>query len=215
MVLTSYYTVKKQGMNEIEIRHSRFIAQVCRTEKEDEAKRFIEEIKKKNWKATHNCYAYMIGENQEIQKTSDDDGEPSGTAGVPILDVLKKRRLRDVTVVVTRYFGGIKLGAGGLIRAYSHAASAGLTAAEVVERIPYDLWRATIDYHQFGYLENRLRESPYIIKDVHYGEKVAIDVYARQESGSSYADWVTNLTNAQARIEKLCSTYLEKKVIET
>lgn len=214
MDLTPYYTVKQQGAHETEIRRSRFIAQVRRTESEDEAKRFIEEIKKENWKATHNCYAYMIGENQEIQKTSD-DGEPSGTAGVPILDVLKKRQLRDVTVVVTRYFGGIKLGAGGLIRAYSHAASAGLAAAEIIERVPYDVWRATVDYHLFGTLENRLRESPYIVKDVHYAEKVAIDVYARAQSGGGFRDWITNLTSAQARVEKLGSTYLEKKVIET
>lgn len=214
MDLTPYYTVKQQGAHETEIRRSRFIAQVRRTESEDEAKRFIEEIKKENWKATHNCYAYMIGENQQIQKTSD-DGEPSGTAGVPILDVLKKRQLRDVTVVVTRYFGGIKLGAGGLIRAYSHAASAGLAAAEIIERVPYDVWRAIVDYHLFGTLENRLRESPYIVKDVHYAEKVAIDVYARAQSGGGFRDWITNLTSAQARVEKLGSTYLEKKVIET
>ncbi|MEB1806681.1 MAG: YigZ family protein, partial [Bacillaceae bacterium] len=108
-MLLSYLTVKGYGEHEINIQRSRFITYIDRATTEEEAQQFIEKIKKKHWDATHNCSAYLIGENDEIQKAND-DGEPSGTAGVPILEVLKKRRLKDTVVVVTRYFGGIKLG---------------------------------------------------------------------------------------------------------
>ncbi len=115
--IPSYFTVKQRGEHEIVIQKSRFIAHFARVETEEEAQDFIQEIKKQHWSATHNCSAYLIGEQDQIQKAND-DGEPSGTAGVPMLEVLKKRELKDTVVVVTRYFGGIKLGAGGLIRAY-------------------------------------------------------------------------------------------------
>ncbi len=104
------------------IQKSRFIGYVKRVETEEDAQAFVQEIKKKHHDATHNCSAYMVGEHNQVQKAND-DGEPSGTAGVPILEVLKKKDLKDTAVVVTRYFGGIKLGAGGLIRAYSSTTS--------------------------------------------------------------------------------------------
>ncbi|MED4161661.1 YigZ family protein, partial [Halalkalibacterium halodurans] len=130
-MLTSYYTVKESGIHEISIQKSRFIAHLSRATSEEEAIEFIEQIKKEHWNATHNCSAYLIGENDQVQKAND-DGEPSGTAGVPMLEVLKKRRLKDTVAVVTRYFGGVKLGAGGLIRAYGSAVSEGLNAIGVV-----------------------------------------------------------------------------------
>ena len=107
LLRTEYYTVKGYGEHEIVIQKSRFIAHVNRAETEEEAQQFIQEIKKKHWNATHNCSAYLIGENDQIQKAND-DGEPSGTAGVPMLEVLKKRNIKDTVVVVTRYFGGRK-----------------------------------------------------------------------------------------------------------
>src|SRR5699024_9992781 len=119
MALTSYLTVKREGSDEVIIQISRFIGYVSRVETEKEAIDFIQEIKKKQHDATYNCSAYIIGEQDEIQKAND-DGEPSGTAGIPMLEVLKQKKLKDTAVVVTRYFGGIKLGAGGLIRAYSN-----------------------------------------------------------------------------------------------
>ena len=109
-MLAVYHTVKQTGSHEINIERSRFIAHVARAETEEEAQAFIADIKKQHWNATHNCSAYLIGENDHIQKAND-DGEPSGTAGVPMLEVLKKKKLKDTVVVVTRYFGGIKLGA--------------------------------------------------------------------------------------------------------
>ncbi len=137
-MLSHYYTVKESGTHEITIQRSRFIAHISRAETESEAQEFIQAIKKKYWDATHNCSAYLIGENDQIQKAND-DGEPSGTAGVPILEVLKKRKLKDTVVVVTRYFGGIKLGAGGLIRAYGKSTSEGLNNVELSKEGLYKL----------------------------------------------------------------------------
>src|SRR5690606_30111907 len=144
-MLHSYYTVKGYGEHEINIQKSRFIAYINRATTEEEAQEFIQKIKKQNSDATHNCSAYLIGENDRIQKAND-DGEPSGTAGVPILEVLKKKKLKDTVVVVTRYFGGIKLGAGGLIRAYGKSTSEGLDATGIVERRLMRVMHTKIDY---------------------------------------------------------------------
>ncbi len=141
---TNYLTVKGYGENEIVIQKSRFIAYVDRAETEEEAQEFIQKIKKMHWNATHNCSAYVVGENNQFQKAND-DGEPSGTAGVPMLEVLRKRNVQDTVVVVTRYFGGIKLGAGGLIRAYSKATSEGLNATGIVHRKLVRKMNTTID----------------------------------------------------------------------
>ncbi|MFL6561292.1 MAG: YigZ family protein, partial [Bacillus sp. (in: firmicutes)] len=157
-MLPRYHTVKQTGEHEIIIQKSRFIAHIKRTESEAEAQEFIQTLKKKYWDATHNCSAYLIGEHDQIQKAND-DGEPSGTAGVPILEVLKKRKLKDTVVVVTRYFGGIKLGAGGLIRAYGKATSEGLDAVGIVERRLMRGCHVKIDYSWLGKIENELRSS--------------------------------------------------------
>ena len=184
-MLPKYYTVKGHGENEIVIEKSRFIAHVARTETEEEAQEFIQNIKKAHWNATHNCSAYMIGEHDQIQKAND-DGEPSGTAGVPILEVLKKKHLKDTVVVVTRYFGGIKLGAGGLIRAYSKATSEGINATGVVQRKLMRIISTKIDYTWLGKLENELRSSVYPIKEIHYLDNVVIDTYVEEEQTESF-----------------------------
>ena len=137
-------TVKAVGTSEIVISKSRFIATCKRVETEQEAMEFILSIKKEHHSATHNCSAYIISEHDQIQKAND-DGEPSGTAGVPILEVLKKQHLQDTVVVITRYFGGIKLGAGGLVRAYGKATTAGIDASGVVERRLHHLMKVVID----------------------------------------------------------------------
>ena len=129
--------------------------------------------------ATHNCSAYMIGEHDNIQKAND-DGEPSGTAGVPMLEVLKKQGLKDTVVVVTRYFGGIKLGGGGLIRAYGRATTEGITATGTVERKLHHLMKVTIDYTWLGKVENEVRQSPYPLKEITYAEDVD-SIYIRSE----------------------------------
>ena len=210
-MLPKYYTVKGDGENEIVIERSKFIAHVARTETEEEAQVFIQTIKKAHWNATHNCSAYLIGEHDQIQKAND-DGEPSGTAGVPILEVLKKKHLKDTVVVVTRYFGGIKLGAGGLIRAYSKATSEGINATGVVERKLMRVISTKVEYTWLGKLENELRSSVYSIKEIHYLDNVVIDTYVEEEQTESFTEWMTELTNGQGEISNGELVYLEEEI---
>ncbi|MBE3568779.1 MAG: YigZ family protein [Bacillales bacterium] len=210
-MLSNYYTVKGYGEHEIVIQKSRFIAHVNRAETEEEAMDFIAEIKKKHWNATHNCSCYLIGEHDQIQKAND-DGEPTGTAGFPMLEVLKKRNLKDTVVVVTRYFGGIKLGAGGLIRAYSKSVSEGLTHTGIVERILTRVMLTTLDYHFLGKVENELRTSDYDIKDIHYLDRVTFETFVEEGNKETFKKWMTELTNGQAAITEGDVLYLEKDI---
>ena len=198
-MLTSYYTVKNEGENEIVIQKSRFIAHVKRTPTEEEAQEFIQSIKKRHASATHNCSAYLIGEQDLIQKAND-DGEPSGTAGVPMLEVLKKRKLKDTTVVVTRYFGGIKLGAGGLIRAYGQSVSEGLNATGIVERKLMTKTTTQIDYTLLGKVENEIRSSNYLLDEIEYLENVQVRTLVESGTEESFIEWMTNIANGQATI---------------
>jgi len=208
-LLPNYYTVKGYGEQEIEIQRSRFIAYIQRAETEEAAQAFIQKIKKQNWNATHNCSAYLIGQNDQIQKAND-DGEPSGTAGVPILEVLKKKQLKDTVVVITRYFGGIKLGAGGLIRAYGKATSEGLKATGVVERKLMRVMHTIIDYTLLGKVENELRSSVYQIKEIHYLDKVEIETYVAESQTEAFNEWIVEMTNGQCEIHEGMIHYLEE-----
>ena len=210
-MLPHYFTVKKQGEHEIIIQKSRFIAHIKRVETEEEAQQFIQEIKKKHWNANHNCSAYLIGEHNQIQKAND-DGEPSGTAGVPMLEVLKKRDLKDTIVVVTRYFGGIKLGAGGLIRAYGKSTSEGLNAVGVVERKLMTVMHVEADYSWLGKLENELRASRYQLKEIHYSDQVELEVYVEDAEVEKFNEWIIDMTNGQATILEGEKLYLEVNV---
>ncbi len=211
-MLSHYYTVKGQGEHEIIIQKSRFIAHIARATTEEDAQSFIQEIKKKHWDATHNCSAYMIGENNQIQKAND-DGEPSGTAGVPILEVLKKKDLKDTVVVITRYFGGIKLGAGGLIRAYGKATSEGIAATGMVERKLVQIMHTNVEYTLLGKIENELRSSAiHLLKDIHYLENVTFDVYVEEDKRQAYLDWMIDLTNGKAETTPGERLYLEQDV---
>lgn len=207
-MLLHYYTVKGYGEHEINIQKSRFIASIERATSEEEAQEFINKIKKKYWDATHNCSAYLIGEHDQIQKAND-DGEPSGTAGVPILEVLKKKQLKDTVVVITRYFGGIKLGAGGLIRAYGKATSEGLNHIGMVERRLMRVMHTKFEYPLLGKVENEVRTSNYQLKDIHYLEDVEIETFVEEDQKEKFTEWMTELTNAKANIFEGIVTYLE------
>lgn len=206
-----YITVKGYGEKEIVISKSRFIAYVNRAETEEEALDFIQSIKKKHPNATHNCSCYMIGEHDQIQKAND-DGEPSGTAGVPMLEVLKKKGLKDTVVVVTRYFGGIKLGGGGLIRAYGKATTEGIEAAQVVERKCHHLVKIAIDYVWLGKLENELRNSSYLLKEIQYTDNVQIFVFVPKKDVDTFIEWVIELTNGQGTVETVDKQFVEFSV---
>lgn len=212
-MLLQYFTVKEYGEHEIVIQKSRFICYVNRATTEEEAQEFIQKIKKQHWNATHNCSAYLIGEHDQIQKAND-DGEPSGTAGVPILEVLKKRHLKDTVVVVTRYFGGIKLGAGGLIRAYGKCTSEGLNHIGIVERKLMRVMKTEIDYTLLGKVEHELRNSIYAIKDIHYLDHVTFDTYVQEDKKQSFIEWMIEITNGKCTINEDEMLYLEQDIAQ-
>ncbi|MFD1849032.1 YigZ family protein [Oceanobacillus bengalensis] len=213
-MLSNYYTVKLEGNDELTIQKSRFIGYVRRVETEEEAQTFIQEIKKKHHDATHNCSAYIIGEHDEIQKAND-DGEPSGTAGVPMLEVLKKKHLKDTAVVVTRYFGGIKLGAGGLIRAYGSTTSQSIATTGIVKRQLMQGVQVTVEYGLLGKLENMLRNSEHILDKINYVENVEFLVYVKDGEEESFKEWIIDLTSDQATISSLEAKYVELEVTST
>ncbi|MGM8364576.1 YigZ family protein [Virgibacillus sp. W0181] len=210
-MLHHYYTVKNSGVDEQIIQKSRFIGYVRRVETEAEAQAFIREIKKKHHDATHNCSAYMIGENDEIQKAND-DGEPSGTAGIPILEVIKKQKLKDTAIVVTRYFGGIKLGAGGLIRAYGSTASQAIKTTGIVHRELMQGISIIVEYSLLGKLENELRNSNHILDSIKYLEQVEFLVFVQMDQVANFNKWIIDLTSAQAKVNNTTVKYAELDV---
>lgn len=204
----SYKTISGYATAEYEISKSRFIAFANRVNNEAEAIAFIQKIKKQHWEARHNCSAYLIGENTAWQK-ADDDGEPSGTAGKPILEVLKKQNLKDTVIVVTRYFGGIKLGAGGLIRAYGKATSLVLDAAMIVEKILYRRFAVEIDYSFLGTLENNLHINEYTIEYKTFSDKVTLIILSKVGEEEIVKTNIINWTASQCVIEEKETVYLE------
>ncbi|KEP27699.1 YigZ family protein [Bacillus zhangzhouensis] len=210
-MLNRYLTIKSRGEHEIVIEKSRFICHIQRAVSEEEAQAFIQSIKKQHWNATHNCSAYLIGEHDMIQKAND-DGEPSGTAGVPMLEVLKKRKLKDTVVVVTRYFGGIKLGAGGLIRAYGKSVSEAINHVGIVERCLMRTMHTTIDYTWLGKVENELRASSFQLKEIHYAEDVIFETYVEETQTKQFIEWMTELTNGKSVTKEGELIYLEKDI---
>ncbi|MBO4779680.1 MAG: YigZ family protein, partial [Selenomonadaceae bacterium] len=164
-----------------EVNKSRFIAHVTRVDSEEAARDFVQTIRKKYFDATHNCSAWILGERGDKQK-SNDDGEPGGTAGNPILETIKKRELTNAVIVVTRYFGGIKLGAGGLIRAYSHAAALGIDAARIVQMTTFRKISLTIEYNFLATVENYLRQKKIRVADTDYADVVTLELLLLPET---------------------------------
>lgn len=172
---TDYLTIRTTGTHELEIKKSRFIADLGRVSTEEEAKAFIAQIIAREPKATHHCWAYLLGDHDDVQRESD-NGEPSGTAGVPILTVLQRNHLHNTIAVVTRYFGGIKLGAGGLIRAYSNATSTGIEATGVVKRVQQQALILTVDYANYDRLSHYLTEQNITVLGTDYATAVTVTI---------------------------------------
>lgn len=208
--MSSYKTLHDFGSDEIIIEKSTFIGYAKPIKTEEEAVEFVNEIKKKHKDATHNVWAYTVGPTMNIQRYSD-DGEPQGTAGIPTLEVIKKEDLRDVVVVVTRYFGGIKLGAGGLVRAYTKGAKVGLEAAKIIEKVMYKEVKIKIDYNQLGKVQNEIMNLGYFIKDTIYEDNVEIIVYSKQDKLEEIIDKITDITSATANIVLGEEFYLSEK----
>ncbi|EGT5081524.1 TPA: YigZ family protein [Clostridioides difficile] len=197
--MSNYRTLHEFGTYEITIEKSVFIGYAKPIKSEEEALEFINEIKKKHKDATHNVWAYTVGKNMNIQRYSD-DGEPQGTAGIPTLEVIKKEDLRDVAVVVTRYFGGTKLGAGGLVRAYTKGAKLGLEAGKIIYKVMYQEVKVKIDYTQLGKVQNELMNLGYFIKDTVYEDNVEIVVYSRLEDVEKLSEKMIDITNGTGKI---------------
>jgi len=210
-MLSTYYTVKQDGTHEIIIQKSRFIGYISRVTSEEEAQLFIQTIKKKHYDATHNCSAYLIGEHDQIQKAND-DGEPSGTAGVPMLEVLKKLSLKNTAVVITRYFGGVKLGAGGLIRAYSRATSETIKSTGIVKCELMQIVSISINYQQLGKIENYIRQTGFIIEDIIYLENVSLKVLVQLQALEDLKTDLVNMTSDQVKIQVMGEKYIETDI---
>ncbi|WP_315167968.1 YigZ family protein [Metaclostridioides mangenotii] len=195
----AYKTLHEYGMDEVEIERSRFIGYAKPVKSEEEAIEFVNEIKKKHKDATHNVWAYTVGENMNIQRYSD-DGEPQGTAGIPSLEVIKKEDLRDVVVVVTRYFGGVKLGAGGLVRAYTKGAKIGLEAGKIIDKVLYQEVKIGLDYTLLGRVQNEIMNLGFYIKDIVYEDNVNILVYSKLEDVEGFTTKIVDITSDKCEI---------------
>ena len=206
--MKNFFTINNESYSEQTIQKSRFIGYAKNVETEKEAQDFIQIIKKKHYDARHNCYAYIIGEYDEIQK-SNDDGEPGGTAGVPILEVIKKRELKNTVIVVARYFGGIKLGVGGLIRAYSSTAAQTLDAAEIIQRKLIQDYEVKIDYTFLGKIQNDINDIGTMIDNIRYEDFVILSILVDVGKEESFKEWIIDLTKNQVEISEK-----EKKFID-
>ncbi|WP_419871858.1 YigZ family protein [Candidatus Pristimantibacillus sp. PTI5] len=200
-MLEKYRTVRQQASAEIVIKKSRFIGYVKPVESEEEAVAFINEIKQLHKQATHNCSAYMVGERDQFQKASD-DGEPSGTAGKPILEVIKHKGLKNIAVVVTRYFGGIMLGAGGLVRAYTDGAVAGIEAADEIVNVLHREVFVDVDYTWYGKLENELHGKGTRVGGTDFTDRVIVRCLPEAPEAEAFIAWITDLTQGQAIVSE-------------
>ncbi len=213
--MTAYRMIATAGEHraEIEVKRSRFIATVARVVTEEEARTVIGRLRTEHWQANHNCTAWRIGEGGRSQRTSD-DGEPSGTAGIPMLEVLKRRDVTDVVAIVTRYFGGTLLGAGGLIRAYGQAVTAVLDEVGIVERRPLSVVAVRASHQDAGRLDNALRTTDYQLGDVAYADRVTFELYLSEEDLLGFTDWLAETTSGRSVPEVVGTRFVEVPVDE-
>jgi uncharacterized YigZ family protein len=204
-------TIKQPGVHEIEIRRSRFICALARTTTEQEAQEFIAGRRRAHREATHNCTAYVLGDHADITRNSD-DGEPAGTAGLPMLQVLTRRALTGTVAVVSRYFGGVKLGTGGLIRAYGQAVAETIDAVGVVERRPVVTVTVVADHARAGRLHRDLHASAYVLAEARYGRQAEIDVVVPATQLDAFDAWVAATSGGHASTHRGARGHLDVEV---
>ena len=202
----NYFTVSKPAQDSFIEKRSEFIGYISPVSTNDDAVEFINSIKAQHRKAKHNVYAYIL-RNDNISRYSD-DGEPQGTAGMPVLEVLKKRGLTDVCVVVTRYFGGILLGGGGLVRAYSHAASLACDAADIMHMCLCHKLRITTDYGMYGKISYLLPNFDTITVSSDFGSDVTLEILVLSEKLKPLTDELTEVTNGSVELTD-CGEFYE------
>lgn len=209
----NYLTIGKTGQHELIIKKSKFICSLARTETVEEAQEFIEQISKKYHDATHNTYAYTLGLNDNQVKASD-NGEPSGTAGIPELKALQLMKLKNVTAVVTRYFGGIKLGAGGLIRAYSNSVTEAAQNIGVVKCVMQQLIQFSIPYNRIDEINHYLEVNRISIASQEYTTNVTIQIYLDLDQIQKVEDSLINLLSGKVEFNKLDQRFNEITVTD-
>ena len=209
----NYLTIKENGNHELTIKKSRFITTLIRTPTIEEAEKAIAAVSSKYRDATHNTFAYTIGLNDEHVKASD-NGEPSGTAGVPELKALQLMKLKNVTAVVTRYFGGIKLGAGGLIRAYSNSVTKAAEALGVVKRVQQQGVKFEVDYNKFDEVQHYLKQEKIFIANIDYGVSVTISIYIDEGKLEELENDLTNILSGKIQFIFLPKRYNEVPVTQ-
>ncbi len=202
----NYRAITGEGTGEIVEKKSRFIANVFSVESVSEAEERISEIQKKYWDARHNCYAFVIGADSSISRCSD-NGEPSGTAGKPILEVIKGASVTNILIIVTRYFGGVLLGTGGLVRAYTQAAQAGLAASTIGDVVYATKLHLTADYNLINNIQYYLRQEEIPLENEIYTDKVEYDITVRYDDTERIIDGLTQKTEGQIRIDKIEENY--------
>ncbi|MFE6084450.1 YigZ family protein [Streptomyces virginiae] len=206
MKADQYVTVAREGMHESEINRSRFLCSLAPAATEQEAHDFVARIRKEHPTASHNCFAYVVGADASVQKASD-DGEPGGTAGVPMLQMLMRRDIRYAVAVVTRYYGGVKLGAGGLIRAYGGVVGEALDELGTVTRRRYRLATVTVDHQRAGKIQNDLRSTGRTVVDLRYGADVEIEVALPEADLPAFEAWLADTTAGSAGLTLGGETY--------
>ena len=204
------YTIVRDFQQEIVIEKSRFICTLKKVATEEEAQDFIKETKKKYWDATHNCSAYIVGESGAAQR-SNDDGEPSGTAGLPMLEVLRKNNLHNVAAVVTRYFGGVKLGAGGLVRAYTNSVAAAIEEAGIAEKVLFGYFYFIQDINSAGKVLNILyQQNLFTVSSVEYDIDAKIVLRMPMSLKTEADGWLTEALNKEVELIKEKEEYVEQ-----
>ena len=214
--MSNYKSIHEYGRDEIIINKSKFIGTAKPVENEEQAIEFIDSIRKEFKDATHNCYAYVIGENKNIQRYSD-DGEPSGTAGMPILNVINQENLVNVAVVVTRYFGGVLLGAGGLVRAYTKGCKIGLESGIIVDKNLYYDVSFALDYTLLGKMDNELLKNNFIVKDKLYSDRVEFKLIVQDDETEKINALVNEITSGKSQINVGRASYYsikDSKIVE-
>lgn len=204
-------TIAKPGEVELIVKKSRFICTVDRAGSEEDARAKLQALKKQYWDANHNCSAWILGDRGELRR-SNDDGEPGGTAGAPMLHVLDSRMVTDTIAVVTRYFGGILLGAGGLVRAYGQAVSDAIDAVGIVERVPLTVVAVEAPHDEAGRLENLLRNTSWRVSTIDYGAQVTFELPLGEAEIAPFRSWLSETTSGRCEAIEIGTELVEVPV---
>ena len=206
MTVKTYKTLLKPNSDEFIVNKSRFIGHASPVHSAEEALAFLAQIRERHRDASHNCYAYIVGQNAGIMRYSD-DGEPGGTAGMPIIEVMKARQVVDAAVVVTRYFGGVLLGAGGLVRAYSHACALALNAAGVCEMHPTETWLVEIAYPQWDKVRHTLESLPVKLENTEFTSAVSFEMSVKAADSPRVMEALLRVTDGRAETLLMSESY--------